>query len=250
MRHLILTFGITGLAIASLASADSGLGENEIQAIPFETIPDGVSAVAAGGITLDANVSVSQGITAGGAIQAAAVGFQFPDGTIQSTAAISTIGTTANSGLYGNTIADITPPLPFTEICLKQGQVLGDIHIVSEGTTGGSCEPGDIGWIIERDQRSATTWDSARIECLLIGMRLPELFEWLYSCNNAALFGLNDMEGDWEWSSNSLVPRQFGGVYSGGGVSTAGNPTCRHGGWGWAPRHDGTSESLEYRCIR
>ncbi len=188
------------------------------------------------------------GLTATGVIESSS-GFRFPDGTTQSTASISIIGTTANSGLYGNTIADITPPLPFTEICFTQGQVLSDIHVIPKSTAGGNCVPGDVGWIIEQDRRPAATWDSAKVDCLLDGMRLPEVFEWLYSCNNAVLFGLS-MEGEWEWSSNSSVPRDDGGSTTGAAVNTVGNPTCTNGGWRWVTRQDGLSDSHQYRCVR
>ncbi len=114
---------------------------------------------------------------------------------------------TPNAGQYSNRIADVTPPLPFTEVCIKGGSVLVDQHLVSESTrTGPNCDPGDTGWILEQNERSAgISWELAKMECLKDGMRLPEPFEFKYSCVNAASFGLNDMEGNWEWASNSAA---------------------------------------------
>ncbi|ETX08737.1 MAG: hypothetical protein ETSY2_03630 [Candidatus Entotheonella gemina] len=52
------------------------------------------------------------------------------------------------------------------------------------------CLPGDIGWIIEADERPMESWEMAKAECLKFGMRLPEPFEFLFSCTNAEGFGL------------------------------------------------------------
>lgn len=179
----------------------------EIVSIPFGTVPEGTNFVAGAGapIGLQSDTEVTGTLSATGTVSSDS-GFQFPDGSIQVTAGAAGAGLTANSGLYSNTIAGITPPNAYTEICFKSSTVLFDIHAASEPASGGNCEPGDIGWIIERFERDsgmAVAWTSARADCLLDGMRLPEPFEWQFSCNGAALFALDSMIGNYEWASNS-----------------------------------------------
>lgn len=236
------------LVVALLAvSPASGQSGEEIAAIPFESIPGNVRVEAGSPITLDASVTIVESLTTVGSIESQSGGYVFPDGTVQVTAS-TTEGTTANQGLYGNRIVDMVPPQPFTEVCFKQGQRFVDIHAVSETTVGGACLPGDLGWIIERDQRSSEKWSSARASCLLDGLRLPEPFEWLYSCDEAGDLGLNSMIGDWEWTSNSSIPIIVSA--SGIAVSTAGLSSCGHGNWGWAGKSDGDENVYSYRCLR
>ena len=117
--------------------------------------------------------------------------------------------TTTNDGLYSNRIADLTPPRAYTEVCLFGGSILVDLHDVSESAEGGNCEPGDIGWIIEREERVADTWVEAKADCLLDGMRLPEPFEWVFSCVRDGALGLTGLRsGSWEWVSNAAHPTQ------------------------------------------
>ena len=95
--------------------------------------------------------------------------------------------------------------MPYTEVCVRPTGLEFDIHAAAEPTTGGNCEPGDLGWIIERFERedgAAATWARARLACLQSGMRLPEPFERQLSCEEHALFALTDMRDDQEWSSN------------------------------------------------
>ena len=124
--------------------------------------------------------------------------------TIGAQTSVATLrSTTSNDGLYSNTIFDGTPPRPYTEVCFVDGAVRSDVHYVSEPTDGGNCLPGDIGWIIERDERPDLVWFDAKMTCLLDEMRLPEPFEWAFSCNRQDELGLHDMTGNIEWGSNS-----------------------------------------------
>ena len=140
--------------------------------------------------------------------------------------------------------------IPFeTMICFKQGQVFGDVHVISESTAGGNCLPGDLGWVIERNQRPASFWENARVACLLEGMRLPEPFEFQYSCRNAASYGLNAMTGDWEWSSNSAAPI-FISSLQGLGVTRIGLASCNSSGAAWVGNSNQISDSGTFRCVR
>ena len=237
---------VLGIVLAGSSSA-----QNEISEVSFDSIPGGTRFSGGDAIDLQADTNVEGSVTATGQIQAAG-GFRFPDSTVQTTAAVG-IGTTANIGLYGNTIADFTPPNAYTEICIKGGDVLSDIHAVSEPTTAGNCVPGDLGWVIERFERDAgtqVTWYTARLECLKDGMRLPEPFEWRVACDDAATFAINDMEDSWEWSSNSVEGDLTAG--SGAFVSAVimGNGSCAHGSQGSASSGTGSSTPHEYRCVR
>lgn len=214
----------------------------------FETLSEGQNAVAPGGITLEGPTTVTEELVVQGTISAEGAGYRFADGTLQETAATS-VGLSSNQGLYENRIVLMTPSLPFTEVCFKSGGLQNDIHSISESTMGGNCVPGDLGWIIERDQRTATVWASARVACLLEGMRLPEAFEWLFSCSEAGTLGLIGMTNDWEWGSNSATP-QRPGTNSGSAVAVLGGGSCGHASYGWAASSSGSSESYVFRCVR
>lgn len=169
--------------VAQLEKATSGAGDqvspanDAISSITFDTIPAGYSLKAAT-IDLIGDVRVEGNVSVNGLIQPSSQGIEFPDGSIQVTACTtSDLGSTANAGLYSNVIVEMTPPEMYTEICIKDGSVLADIHVGGESSAGGNCIPGDTGWIIERDQRAALTWPEARMKCLTIGMRLPEMFD-------------------------------------------------------------------------
>lgn len=240
-------FAVLAFILSLLAALPSQAQPALIQEIPLESIPGSVSLVTTEPILLDSDTGVAGSLTATGSVEAQTDGYYFPDGTLQSTAAFTT-GVSANNGLYDNRIVAMTPPLPYTEVCFKGGSVSTDIHSVSEPTSGGACVPGDLGWIIERDDRTATTWEDARVECLVQGMRLPEPFEYIYSCDNSGSFGLNDMADAWKWASNTALPGVGGSSYV--GVSVIGNGSCRHGSVSSVARSDGAFETLEFRCLR
>ena len=213
----------------------------EILDVSFEEIPAGVVLQSDPiGLQGDSNVSGQLSVT---------TGVEFGDGSIQTTAATTPEGASANAGLYNNRIPSFTPPNAYTEICIKGGALLADIHVISEPPSGGSCEPGDLGWIIERDQREAVTWARARLACLFDGMRLPEPFEWQLSCEEAASFGLNEMTDDREWAANSAIP-QYNGSITGLGAAVFGLGSCSNGTWNWVANSSGASNSHAFRCIK
>ena len=243
----ILFVVVVLLLPAGLASAQGG----ELSQISFDTIPDG-TALIADAITLQGDVSVEQDLVVTGGVAAMTSGYTFPDGTTQTTAARGLAeGASANIGLYGNRIADFSPPLAFTEVCIVVSSILVNIHATGEPTNGGNCVPGDLGWVIERNQRASATWVAARMECLLNDMRLPESFEFIYSCAEDATLGLNDMTGDDEWVSNSAISSFSTGGVRGMVVPAAGLNACDRGDRYWIARSDGVGgESIPFRCVR
>lgn len=222
--------------------------QDEISSIAFDTVP-GNTALIGGGtpISLEADTNIAGSVEAIGEV-ATGVGIRFPDLSLQTTAS-SGASITANSGLYNNTIIDISPPSAYTEVCVKGGSLVFDIHAASEPTSGGNCQPGDTGWILERFERESADWAVARLECLKVGMRLPEPFEWKIGCINATDLALDAIDDNWEWSSNAALPV----IDSPAGrliVSVLGNGSCSHGSWSNFANGGGTANSYSYRCAR
>ena len=158
--------------------------------------------------------------------------------------------TSANMGIYDNRIANLAPPLAYTEVCAKGGVVVSDIHSVSESTAGGACIPGDIGWIIEKNERPAESWVNARMACLLAGMRLPEPFEFQYSCVSAGGLGLADLADDSEWSSNEASVLEAGGAAGVAVTAMGAGGSCSGLILGWVGRTAPLTQALPFRCVR
>ncbi len=249
MKNLFMSV-MTVLALATVfpaSYAGDRVAGDGISSISFDQVPPGTSFLA-DSISLDGEVTVSQGVSATGVIESSSGGFRFPDGTMQLTAASTSGGsTTANDGLYDNKIPDFSPPLSYTEICFKGGSILVDIHAIGEPTAGGSCVPGDVGWVIERDERLAASWEVARAECLVAGMRLPEPFEYKLSCVDAATYGLNDMVGAWEWASNSAMV--VSDINKGVAAEVMGEVSCASALWGWLGTAGQDETSVGFRCL-
>lgn len=187
-------------------------------------------------------------IAAGLAAQSPAIvidgGIQFPDGTLQLTAATQ-LG-------YSNRIVEFAPPKPYAEVCFKGGGApfSSDIDpLGGNSTRGGNCEPGDIGWVIELEERGAATWEQAKVDCLEDTMRLLEPFEWKYSCKNGLALALVDLIDDWEWSSNVVVAFQTAAAT--GAVSILlGQEGCGWGTFSFMSNSAGGEGSHTYRCGR
>ncbi len=158
-------------------------------------------------------------------------------------------GITANAGMYDNRIPQGSFPLAYTEICFKNGNVYSDSHLGGESTSGGNCEPGDVGYVIEQNERSADYWEGAKATCTKINMRLPENFEYKYGCKNAGSFGLSSMTGNWEWSSNEALPMYYGANH-GLGTTIIGSSGCSYAGWGIVGNVTGYEPLVSFRCAR
>lgn len=240
------------LTIALLCWCPVVSAQQPIANIPLDSIPAGTTVVSgpAAPIGLLADTDIAGRLDASGEV-GTGTGIRFPDGTLQVTAANTATGLTANQGLYSNRIPLFSPPNAYTEICFKSGAVMFDIHAIGETTTGGFCEPGDTGWVIERFERASgagQSWTAARAECLLDGMRLPEPFEWQFSCDDAALFALDSMTDDDEWASNSTQLDTTPGL---GYVAAIifGGGSCSDGSRGAVGRSDAVRGEFTARCV-
>ena len=157
---------------------------------------------------------------------------------------------TANNGMYRNKITNMVLPTDSTEICFKNGATYYDVHSASQSTTGGNCLPGDIGYIIERNERTATYWELAKQICLQNNMRLAEPFEWKLACKNATTWSLNNMTDNWEWASNFALP-MYAGSYDGVVAAIFGGRSgCSSATWGWVGYDTGFENSYAFRCVR
>ena len=160
----------------------------------------------------------------------------------------TTTGLSANTGMYDNRIPEGSFSNAYTEICFKGGATQNDQHTAGESTAGGNCLPGDVGYVIEQQERTTEFWEQAKKTCLEDGMRLPEPFEWKVSCVDSATFGLSSMTGNWEWTSNFALPmyNSNGGIASG----IIGESSCSTATWTWVGRGDGAQVSHNYRCVK
>lgn len=240
-RLSVILFVLAGLCPSFVSSQ---------QNIAFDEIPPGARFVSGPSpISLEADTEVTGNLDATGELQSA-TGVRFPDGTLQTSAAETRTGVTANSGMYANVIADFAPPNAYSEACFKTGALAFDIHAVGEPTAGGNCVPGDTGWVIERFERAGTqSWTAARAACLLDGMRLPEPFEWQLACDNEALFALDSMTDDYEWASNSAQPdtNEFVGTIA---ASVFGQGSCSRATRGTLGNSSGNQTLAVTRCVR
>lgn len=109
------------------------------------------------------------------------------------------------------------------------------------------------GFCMEKNERTAATWDTARDTCASDKRRLPEPGEYKFACVNAT--GLNNMTDDYEWASNFSYPiAAYNGSSSVGAIGAAyiGNGNCYTGSIGWIAYSagGGSQESKPYRCVR
>jgi hypothetical protein len=224
-----------------------------IGAISFEEIP-GNTRVESSVITLSGTVGVGTNtptspLTVAGDIETT-TGYRFPDGSLQATAAATPtqVGSlSGNAGLYNNRIPNFSHNVSFVEVCVKNATVQNDFNNGGGSTQGGNCLPGDVGWVIEVNERAADTWVNARITCLRSGMRLPEVFEYVYSCSIAGVLGLAQMTNNLEWAGNEAMVWQNS---SGTGTVTAttGSGGCAIASLGWVTFNNGAPTSNPYRC--
>jgi hypothetical protein len=104
------------------------------------------------------------------------------------------------------------------------------------------------GFCMEKNERSAETWEDARDACAADRKRLPEPGEWKFACRTGS--SLTNMSNNWEWASNfaidAITPTGAGGA----SASIAGAGGCSYGSVDWINRNDGTVASNAFRCVR
>lgn len=105
------------------------------------------------------------------------------------------------------------------------------------------------GYCIEKAQRTALVWESAKMTCENLGKRLPEPFEWKYGCKNLGSLGLANMIDDWEWASNTTLP-VYSGAGPGVGAAVFGAGGCAYASWGWVGYNTSSEYSSSFRCVR
>ncbi len=106
------------------------------------------------------------------------------------------------------------------------------------------------GFCIEKNERSAAKWETARDTCATNKKRLPEPGEFKFACYNGT--GLSNMTDDWEWGSN-FWHLMFDSTNIVGSISTAilGSGACGRGAYGYISANgSGPEESYVYRCVR
>ncbi len=224
--------------------------DDRILSVNFETVPPGL-IFRSSEIVLDGNVGAHGYLSVDGEVESTSGGFRFPDGTVQATAAggasTEQIGSLSlNIGLYSNRIRDISHSASFVEVCFKGGAILNDQHMGGGSTADGSCLPGDVGWIMETNERSAKTWEMAKAHCLAFGMRLPEAFEFKYCCKEAGPLGMLDMTNHYEWAGNTATLLSFGSRH--GLAAPLFGAGCNYAVIGWIAVIDGEESSYAFRC--
>ncbi len=157
----------------------------------------------------------------------------------------SSSGLSANIGQYDNRIPDDSFTTAYTEICFKNATAYNDQHSGGGSTSGGNCDPGDVGFVIEANQRSSTYWSDAKSVCLSIGMRLPEVYELQISCSARVLFGLNDFLTDYEWASNTVIQ-----LYSESMVPILADSSCADSNSGIVADSSSGVDFYKYRCVK
>lgn len=111
--------------------------------------------------------------------------------------------------------------------------------------------PNGEGFCIEKDERSATTWEEARNNCVAEFKRLPEPGEFKFACTRAGSLGLNNMTGNWEWSSNFATQQLMSTTLQGTMVAMWGALGCTSAALGHVGTHTTPgNNSLNYRCVR
>jgi hypothetical protein len=136
----------------------------------------------------------------------------------------------------------------WTQLAEKMGTFSPHANNCSSTEVYVSIGGGTAGFCMEKDQRTATTWGSAKETCAAAGGRLPEPAEFQWACYNPPA-GLIHMTNDWEWASNHstlfLTP-------SSGYELTApimGNAGCNNSWGAWISDGSGHIGSVAYRCV-
>jgi len=105
-----------------------------------------------------------------------------------------------------------------------------------------------VGFCMEKDERAAAYWTNAVKACLAVGRRLPEPGEWQSACYQAGILNLNNMTGNWEWTSNFPL---FLHSSSASGVASAifGTAGCNNAVVDFLGNGNDFGGSQAFRCV-
>lgn len=87
---------------------------------------------------------------------------------------------------------------------------------------------GNLGYCIEKTERAAVPWVTAKQECAKDGKRLPEPAEWQQACKTNPEGALVNMTNDWEFASNSPIGLQYTNGIADLEVIEMGNGGCTY----------------------
>jgi hypothetical protein len=120
---------------------------------------------------------------------------------------------------------------------------------LGQGTTSGAT-----GICVEKAERSAATFETARQTCADLGKRLPEPAEYQLACAAAGGLSISDVTDDNEWASN-FYQINFGYDANNSGffqreVAIMGETNCAHLYIGVVADAGNNNQTHTYRCVR
>jgi hypothetical protein len=110
-----------------------------------------------------------------------------------------------------------------------------------------------VGFCMERNERSSSSFRDAQRTCLALGKRLPEPVEWNASCHSSVELGLNDMIGNREFVSNFAIlysAETSGNFYTGIAVPVSGETHCNKAEESWIACEHELGQQAYFRCVR
>ena len=107
----------------------------------------------------------------------------------------------------------------------------------------------NLGFCIEKNERSAAVWVAAKKACADDGKRLPEPSEWQQACKvNPS--GITNMTDDWEFASNIPYMEYMGSGVLDLQVIRMGGGGCTYANSVVVGRNTGGEETFVFRCVR
>jgi hypothetical protein len=126
-----------------------------------------------------------------------------------------------------------------------------EAYVMIPFDTANPTDTSGVGFCIEKDERSADTWENARNTCASLNKRLPEPAEFKLACTFATALGLNNMTNSFEWESNFTFPIQFiSGSTAAMGAADGGNGNCAMMSYGFVGSSGSSADSIAFRCVR
>ena len=110
---------------------------------------------------------------------------------------------------------------------------------------------GNLGYCIEKNERAAAVWVTAKQDCAKDGKRLPEPAEWQQACKTNPGGLLTNMTNNWEFATNTPIGLQYTNGIADLEIVVMGLGGCTFHNLSVAARNaGGVEESHEYRCVR